>query len=101
MFYLNVEKSKGKPRFQFALTCTEVTGKQNEMYMNHRKSANHLRKEADSSALSSHRVSVFLSKCTLSFHFKSLDKPFPHTMESRISEPSLTRGRGLEGEIST
>lgn len=48
---------------------------------------------------------VFLSKCALSFQFKMspsiYHKARPHTIESLISEPSLTRGRGHAGEIST
>lgn len=35
------------------------------------------------------------------FSFFEADEPSSHTMESLISEPSLTRGRGLVGEYST
>lgn len=35
------------------------------------------------------------------FSFSEADESSAHTMESLISEPSLTRGRGLVGEYST
>lgn len=48
---------------------------------------------------------VFFSKCTLSFELQMSHSKYhenePHTIESLISEPSLTRGRGHVGVIST
>lgn len=51
--------------------------------------------------LLSYRLDFLFSFFFSFFFFFQADEPSSHTMESLISEPSLTRGRGLVGEYST
>lgn len=87
--YLNKQGSDGK------MKCTLTTGKQIKNKVQHWCNELSLREE------SSVPLACGVLFSSTSALFLCLLVKGPHTIESLITEPSLTRGRGHVGEIST